>query len=208
MINVKVCGITNVADALQAAQVGVTYLGYILHAQTSPRQISPITAALIIAAVRRQYPTVKHVGVFVDAPAATINQITEQAGLDVVQLHGQESPELIQQLIAPFVWKAIVTNESDTLRQLIEQYQNKVDGLLFDAGQGSGQPLHSSILAALSTIPFANTTTILAGGIGPDTISHLLSRFRPTIVDLNSGVERAPGHKDMIKLAAVMQQLL
>ncbi|MBI2415667.1 MAG: phosphoribosylanthranilate isomerase [Candidatus Kerfeldbacteria bacterium] len=203
----KICGITNEADAFSAAQAGASYLGYILNAPTSPRYIRVNTAAAIIKRVRQIYPAVKHVGVFVDASSAVMDQVISQLQLDVVQLHGQESLQDIEQLIAPVIWKTVIVSTPDDLQQL-HLFQRSLarsacSAILLDSGQGSGQTIASTLLDQVTDF----STIILAGGITPDNVTELIQRYHPAIIDVNSGVEAVPGKKDIFKIKQLIQRL-
>lgn len=201
-MQVKVCGITNVEDALMAAELGVNYLGYIVNHTASPRYITPTAAAHIIRKIHKVYPHVRHVAVLVDPTTEECEELIQQLDVNVVQFHGSETPEFIQSM--PYVkkWKALEIHSPDDLAA-IDAYQPVVDGILLDAGKGSGEVITAELLQHLNIA----STFILAGGIGPDTIAERLQVCTPHIIDVNSGVEREPGKKDREKIMACLNIL-
>lgn len=199
-MRVKICGITNVADALMAAQASADYLGYILNYPASPRYVSSDQAKEIILTVRAHYPTVKHVGVFVDADLDNINTVTEQLLLDVVQLHGTESLEYIKNVEAPETWKTIELQTPSDL-QHIKTYSASpvVSAIVLDSGKGSGNVIADDLLGLIDT----GTKIVLAGGISSENVVTRIGLLQPDIIDVNSGVETQPGKKDAKKIQAL-----
>jgi phosphoribosylanthranilate isomerase len=178
---IKICGITNREDALAAVEAGATALGFNFYSK-SPRYISPDTAGEIGAGL----PVIK-VGVCVDAPDAS--EVAARAGIDVIQLHGSESPEQVP--VGLRVWKAFrVTPEWDA--SVLELYHT--EAFLLDGPMpGSGEAFDWTLASGLRKI-------ILAGGLGPDNVADAIRRVRPWGVDACSRLERAPGLKDYEKM--------
>lgn len=198
---VKICGITNEADAFAAAQAGASYLGYILLYPASPRCITVAQAKTIIGRVRQVYPLVKHVGVFVDRPVAEVQAVVNSTQLDVAQLHGEESDAYIQQLQAPAVWKTIEVNSPD---QLLRFHNFSASSALhLDSGKGSGKTIPTELLDQVNF----SQPIVLAGGVTPDNVRDLVERYHPTIIDVNSGVEIMSGKKDKQKITQLFQNL-
>ena len=203
---IKVCGITNVSDALVAAKAGARYLGYVLNYSASPRRLTAADALNIITAVRASYPKVQHVGVTVDLQAATINDLVRRLRLDVVQLHGVESIETVQAVRAPQIWKSTIIRSATDVDHILA-YLPHVQAVHLDAGRGSGRTIaHSLLKPAMEKISAAAMTdsagqssgaaaVVLAGGIAPDNIHEFLP-YRAVALDVNSGVESQPGKKD------------
>jgi phosphoribosylanthranilate isomerase len=189
---IKICGITSRQDALAAVEAGATALGFNFYPK-SPRYITPSAAAVIAAHVN-----VLKVGVFVDAPDAAA--VAEEAGMDVVQMHGAETPA--QMPVGTRVWKAFrVTPEWDA--SVMADYA--VEAFLLDGpSPGAGEVFDWRRVAGLRNI-------ILAGGLGPDNVSEAIRQVRPWGVDACSRLERAPGVKDYDKMRrfikAAMEQL-
>ena len=193
MIKVKICGITNIEDALAAVEAGADALGFVFF-ERSPRNISPEQA---VAIIRRLPPFVQTVGLFVNEELATVNSIADQCGLDVVQLHGEESPEFCAG-VRRRVIKAFRVKDSSSLDQ-IEDYN--IAACLLDAWSplahgGTGKTFNWEIAATAS----ASKCIILAGGLTPGNVADAVKAVRPYAVDVSSGVESAPGYKDKRKL--------
>lgn len=192
---------TQAAQVRAAVELGVDAIGMILHAD-SPRLITTEQAV----AIRQEVPAfVSLVGVFVDASASMINQATSDIGLDLVQLHGNESNDFGLSLDAPFI-KAIRVKDQNQLTTELKQYP-AARALLFDPyvkGQhgGTGTQLDTSLWPQRH-----GQKMILAGGLSPTNIANACRATSPYAVDLNSGVESAPGSKDLDLLAQAMQAI-
>lgn len=191
---VKICGITTLEDAHHAAACGADALGFVFF-PGSPRYVDPERAGGIIAGLP---PLVTTVGLFVNEAPARIREIAESCGLNVIQLHGDETPE--QCSIPPFrVIKAVRLGRNADLNQLDD---SPVAAVLLDAcvpGQfgGTGQRCDWEVAARLAE----SHRVILAGGLKPDNVAEAVRRVRPYGVDVSSGVERQPGQKDPEKVA-------
>lgn len=183
---IKICGITNRQDALAAVEAGATALGFNFYPR-SPRYVTPEKAAVIAAHVG-----ILKVGVFVDDPDAA--QIAEQAGMDVVQMHGSETPSQIPSNRR--VWKAFrVTPDWDPA--VLSDYP--VEAFLLDGpAPGSGASFDWRRAAGLPKI-------ILAGGLGADNVAEAIRQVQPWGVDACSRLERAPGIKDYVKMRSFIQ---
>jgi phosphoribosylanthranilate isomerase len=190
MTEIKICGITRIDDALCAAACGVDAVGFIFHA-ASPRCIAPERAKEIIAALPRGIATV---GVFVNREAEEVALTVDDCGIDLIQLHGDESPEYCRRFPPERVIKAVFPRTPENLRTL-ETYD--VRAFLTDfreAGRygGTGKRADWGLAARLGeTHPL-----ILAGGLCIENISEALAAVAPGAVDINSGCEKAPGIKD------------
>lgn len=192
MVKVKICGITNVEDALAASDLGVDALGFVFHKE-SPRHVSPDQAGEII---RRLPPFITTVGVFVDVPASEVEDIMRHASLNVAQLHGHELPEAC--VFGRRVIKAIRVKELSDLEPL-QHY--RVSAFLLDTYTqesfgGTGQIFNWDI--ALHAKQFGKI--ILAGGLNPDNVDKAVRWVRPYGVDVSSGVEERKGKKDRTKM--------
>jgi phosphoribosylanthranilate isomerase len=190
MVRVKICGITNHEDASTAVELGVDALGFIF--APSPRQITPEKARNIISAIP---PFVKTVGVFVDENSSTIRQITRFCSLDLVQLHGDESPEACDELM-PYTIKAFRIKDESSL-SAIRQYQGRVRAILFDTysekksgGTGKTFEWELAIRGKKEGMPI-----ILSGGLNPYNVERAISFVNPYAVDVSSGVEECPAKK-------------
>jgi phosphoribosylanthranilate isomerase len=198
MVKVKICGITNPDDALAAVEYGADALGFVFY-EKSPRYIIPETAAHIIKVLP---PFITTVGVFVDETKKKINEIIHVAGLNIVQLHGDESQEMCANWSR--VVKAFRIKEFTDLERLRDF---NVSAYLLDAYDpdlpgGTGQVFNWDI--ALEATKFGKV--ILAGGLNPDNIARAVTRVRPYAVDVSSGVEKTKGKKDMYKMKLLIER--
>lgn len=200
---VKVCGITNQHDAIQAVECGADALGFIF--ARSPRQV---TAEQVSAVLEVVPSSVLTFGVFVDEVAETVLSVVDSLGLDGAQLHGSESPEEVAYLSEriEYVIKAISVKERPVKEypvkerpvELTAPYERSWAVLVDGPRAGSGQPFDWSTLMGISP----STRLILAGGLDADNVAHAISLLEPFGVDVSSGVEQSPGQKDETKLRA------
>ncbi len=207
---VKICGITQVDQALAIAALGATDLGFIC-VPRSPRYLSPESLAPILQTLREQRVRVGTVGVFADADPVTIRSIVNQVGLSTVQLHGGESPQACQGLRlglpAVRLIKAIRVQTQEDLGRALT-YTPWVDALLLDAyhPDSLGGTGHTLDWAALSQFR-PPCPWFLAGGLRPDNIQTALANLSPDGIDLSSGVEQRPGWKDLTLVRTLFQAL-
>jgi len=193
-VKVKICGITQYDDAKIAVSVGVDAVGFIFYPK-SPRYINPLQAREII---KRLPPFVSRVGVFVNEVSETIKEIARQTGIDTVQLHGSESPELCAEL--PFTLIKAFSVGADFDVSMLDQYP--VNAYLLDTWSdsvpgGSGRTFDWAIAKSATQY---HHNIILAGGLGPTNIAEALETVQPYAVEFNSGVEIKPGIKNPRKM--------
>lgn len=198
MTEIKICGITNLDDAIFAAACGVQALGFIFYPQ-SPRYISPSDACAIITALPAE---VARVGVFVNEKPSDVRQIYDFCGLDYIQLHGDETPAYCRLFSAAHLIKAVSPKEEVDLEALSD-YQ--VHALLLDSRDaglygGTGRPANWELAVRVRK----NHRLILAGGLKEDNIAAALAAVFPPAVDINSGVEASPGRKDPNKVRRIV----
>lgn len=190
---IKICGLTNMEDALFAAGAGADYLGFIFVPGT-PRQTAPETVREI---VRGLPPGVKTAGVFRDAPAAEIRRIMVFCGLDAVQLHGRETPETAETLADEYeVWKALPFTSPSAV-ELSRRYSGCT--ILADSDKKDGACVWEAARRAAGF-----TRLFLAGGLNCGNIAAALAAVRPAGVDICSGVEKSPGIKDHGKITSII----
>lgn len=195
---VKICGMTRQQDMHACIDLGVDLLGFIFHPQ-SPRNISPRDVPDLSA-----FP-VRKVGVFVKQEAEEIARIMEAAGLDLAQLHGDQSVEACRAIGPSRVIKVfwpLRYEHGDDLRRDMDRFAPVCKAFLLDAGMQSGGHGTSLDFANLNIVD-PPRPWILAGGLGPANITRALE-CHPPGVDLNSGVETAPGIKDAEAIKQVM----
>jgi phosphoribosylanthranilate isomerase len=190
MTRVKICGITNLADARAAVEAGADAIGLVF--ADSPRQIDAATARAIVADLSR---ATIFVGVFRDTPLDVVNRVANQVGLDCVQLHGSESPEFCA-LVNRCVIKRFKIG-GDNLASESPRYRTFAS--LLDPGAGDGRTFDWNWAAGLPH------RIIVAGGLTPENVAEPIRLLRPFGVDVASGVESSPGRKDHQKMAAFIQ---
>ena len=202
MTKIKICGITNEADALFCAEAGADFLGFIF-VESSPRHIEPEKAGEIAKRLREVANPPKLVGVFQDASADYIREIHKVVALDLVQLHGIENDDEIRDLGMPAI-KTLHVGEA-----LPDTHPTpNAAWLLFDTyderrGGGTGRRFDWSLLATYErSKPF-----FLSGGLTPDNIVAAISLVRPDAIDVASGVEASPGVKDHGKVARLFERV-
>jgi phosphoribosylanthranilate isomerase len=195
---VKICGITRVGDALAAARLGAHAVGLVFHAG-SPRAVTPAQAREIINALP---PFVVPVGLFVNTDARTIRETLAAAPVQLLQFHGDETPDFCAGFGLPFLRAVRVRAETDLLQYAREFHAAK--GLLLDAWVegargGTGTTFDWSLIPGDLPAP-----VVLSGGLNPDNVEQAVRRVRPWAVDVSSGVESAKGIKDVRKMEAFM----
>ena len=200
-MQVKICGITNLADAQAAVAAGADYLGFIFYPK-SPRSITPKKAKEIIISLKS---SVKKVGVFVNASKSEIENITILCGLDIIQLHGEEPATLAEQLGSERVWKAFhITSTADIAKAATYPAAAiVVDTATANLRGGTGK-ICDWQLAAQAAEKF---TTILAGGIKAQNVQEAVAKVKPFAIDVASGVEASPGIKDHKKIEELFGEL-
>jgi phosphoribosylanthranilate isomerase len=193
MVKVKICGITNLDDALMAVEAGADALGFVFFG-ASPRHIFCEQAASII---RHLPPFVQTVGLFVNESLTKVNETTDRCGLDIVQLHGEEPPGFCA-AVRRRVIKVLRIKDASSLEP-IDDYP--VSAFLLDAWSptapgGTGKTFNWDIAKSAAQ----KGRIILAGGLTPENVSEAIRQVRPYAVDVSSGVESAPGKKDHAKV--------
>jgi phosphoribosylanthranilate isomerase len=192
---VKICGITNLDDAGVAVEAGADMLGLIFY-PPSPRYVTLEQARAIVASVPASLQTI---GVFVNEDAETVRRIAQTSGVQMVQLHGEESPELCQQLSCPVVktFRFTAQIQPEMMRQYtVAAYL--IEGFHADFYGGGGVLADWQRVATLHQYG----RIILAGGLTPENVGTAIRTVRPYAVDVCSGVEAAPGKKDWHKVRA------
>jgi phosphoribosylanthranilate isomerase len=198
---VKICGITRAADAAAAVEAGADAVGFVFW-RKSPRAIDPRTARAIAAGLP---PSIVRVGVFVDPLPAEAARIAEEAGLDVLQLHGSEPPDSLLDLPRR-CWKAVGVGRdfvaADALR-----YEGKAAGILLDA-RGDVAPGGTGLTfdwTLAREVRKRASFLLLAGGLDPENVAAAIRALSPDGVDVSSGVESAPGRKDQARVKAFVE---
>ncbi len=198
---VKICGITRPEDAYQAARLGADAIGLVFYAN-SPRAVGESQAADI---VRSLPPFVTTVGLFVDPVPTEVAAVLAKVPLDLIQFHGNESPEFCARFDLPYL-KAIRMRDGIDLATEQERYRDAC-GLLLDTYQ-SGLPGGTGESFDWGRVPEELAASIiLAGGLTPENVGAAIKQVRPYAVDVSGGVEAAKGVKDVAKMAAFIGEV-
>ncbi|MEQ1592301.1 MAG: phosphoribosylanthranilate isomerase [Thiobacillaceae bacterium] len=194
-VRVKICGITRLEDARQAVNAGADALGFVFY-DKSPRHVSAQDAAAISAALP---PFVTRVGLFVDAPADFVNSVLQTVPLDLLQFHGDETPDYCAQFGKSYI-KAVRVHAATDLLKCAADF-DAACGLLLDAyvpgiPGGTGESFDWALIPANFPKPI-----VLSGGLTPANVANAVQQTRPWAVDVSSGVELGKGIKDPDKVA-------
>ncbi|MCS7178143.1 MAG: phosphoribosylanthranilate isomerase [Anaerolineae bacterium] len=203
-VHVKICGITALDDARVAAQAGADMLGFLFYS-ASPRFVPPDQAAAMIRAIRREVPSIRCVGVFVNESLETVRQMVVRCGLDMVQLHGDESPADVSVLMEEGipVIKGFRLRNARVL-ETMRRYRPTVylvDAYAPDRPGGTGQTCDWALAARAREYG----PLLLAGGLTPENVAEAVRAVRPWGVDVASGVEARPGRKDPERVRRFIQ---
>ncbi|MDL1866114.1 phosphoribosylanthranilate isomerase [Betaproteobacteria bacterium PRO4] len=196
---VKICGITRLEDAMAAVQYGADAIGFVLWPQ-SERYISPEKAGQITKCLP---PFVQAVGVYVNPDKSWVETSSAAAGLDLLQFHGDESPDFCSQFSLPYIKAVRVRNGLDLLQYARRYGESR--GLLLDAYAagipgGTGHVFDWNLIPAELPLPW-----VLSGGLHPGNVAEAIGQTHPSAVDVSSGVEVAKGIKDIGKISVFMQ---
>jgi phosphoribosylanthranilate isomerase len=199
---VKICGIKTLRDAQMALDAGADYLGFNFYPK-SVRYIEKSACAEIAPVLKRKYPHVKCVGVFVNSPVEEVKDVLQTCSLDLAQLHGDETPEIFSAL-APYAFRAF-----RGIPAAVAGYERTdAPALLIDAAVrgvygGSGVTADWSAAAELAK----KYPLLLAGGLTPENVADAVRQVQPWGVDVASGVESAPGEKDAGKMVQFVKEV-
>lgn len=191
-MKIKVCGITNLSDALLCEQLGADAIGFVFYAE-SKRQIMPDEASEI---VKHLNPFTIKVGVFVDENPVLINAIVRTVGLNMVQLHGGETPEDISLIDVPVIKSFRVENNFDF--SVLEYYSGSfilLDSFDKEELGGTGKTFNWSVIPDK-----IKSKIILAGGINSENVEEVFNKVKPGAIDVSSSLEEFPGKKNKEKV--------
>jgi phosphoribosylanthranilate isomerase len=199
---VKICGIRRVEDALLAAELGASAVGFVFW-PASPRFVEPECAARIVDALP---PFVTSVGVFVDQTPAYVSEVARRLKLGAVQLHGRERLDAFADVPVHII-KAVAVGEDGAAEREIELLPSRV-AVLLDAHDpikrgGTGRTIEWTRAAAIAR----RRSVVLSGGLTADNVREAAATVRPGAIDVSSGVEAEPGVKDPAKLRAFFAAL-
>ena len=198
-LRVKICGITNIEDALLAQELGADAIGFIFY-QKSKRYVSPEIAESISKILS---PFLMKIGVFVNEKIEEINNISTRVKLNAVQLHGEESPEVIDKINLPVIKSFRINNEFDF--SILNKYKNVsflLDSFSKDEYGGTGKTFNWDLIPN----EFKNKI-ILSGGISIDNVEEVIIKISPSAIDVSSSLEEYPGKKDHQKLKQFFEKV-
>jgi phosphoribosylanthranilate isomerase len=220
MTVVKICGIKTLKDALAAIEAGADYLGFNFYPK-SVRFIEKDVCAEITSVLKREYLHIKLIGVFVNSSVEEVNDILETCSLDLAQLHGDETPEMLAALNGK-AFKAIRLSLSESVETSVHPFlhpltasvhplaKQSVDNpvMLIDASVkgvygGSGITADWTAAAELAK----KYPLLLAGGLTPENVAEAVRQVKPWGVDVASGVESTPGEKDAEKMVKFVKEI-
>ena len=189
-VRVKICGITNLADAQVAVEAGADALGFNFY-EKSPRFVSLKTAAEIS---RSLPPFTLRVGVFVNPSEELVRQAVGECSLNLLQIHGDEPPEFCTQF-GLMSMKAFRVRDAESLKELAKYHTDAwlLDAYVSDTFGGTGEKFNWHLAAEL---PKSGRPVFLAGGLTPENVAEAIRQVQPFGVDVSSGVESSPGRKD------------
>jgi phosphoribosylanthranilate isomerase len=194
----KICGITRIEDALAAVEAGADAIGFVFYPK-SPRAVSVQQARAIIAALP---PFISTVGLFVNASRCELNETLDAVPLDMLQFHGDETPEQCDGYHRPFI-KALRVQAGDDIAASCRLY-SRASGILLDTfvtgvPGGTGETFDWALIPSGLEKPI-----ILAGGLTSANVAQAITQVRPYAVDVSGGVEKSRGIKDHDKIRAFM----
>ncbi|WP_346399129.1 phosphoribosylanthranilate isomerase [Pseudomonas syringae] len=194
----KICGITRIEDALAAAEAGADAIGLVFY-PNSPRAVTVLQARAIIAALP---PFITTVGLFVNASRCELNETLDAVALDMLQFHGDETPEECDGYHRPYI-KALRVKAGDDIAGVCRTYRN-ARGVLLDT-YVEGVPGGTGETFDWALIPDdLDKPVILAGGLTSANVAQAIAQVRPYAVDVSGGVEKSKGIKDREKIRAFM----
>lgn len=199
-IRVKICGITNSADAKKSVLCGADAIGFVFY-PPSPRYISPQRALEIVATIP---PFITTIGLFVNTEPNDIKAILDLVPLAMLQFHGNETPKFCAQWGKPYI-KSFYPQKGKDIVSQIDSYQSACgvlfDSYLTDTPGGTGQTFD------WSCIPQIKKPVILAGGLTPKNLAMAIRKVHPYALDVSSSLEKTPGIKDSKKIFSFMEAL-
>jgi len=210
---VKICGIKSVAVAEQVGQLNPDLIGFVF--AKSKRKVTPEEAGEMIAAVRLSGSKALAAGVFVNPTLEQLEHAAKTAKLDVIQLHGEESPDFCmavkQRIQNTLLYKVFTVTDQHSEQAICDQldlYRGIADAIMLDtAGGGTGTTFEwERIPTYMDWAKRIGMPVLVAGGLTADNVTDLIERYRPDVVDVSSGVE-TNGEKDLLKIAAFIERV-
>jgi phosphoribosylanthranilate isomerase len=202
MVKAKICGITNLEDALLSYFAGADALGFVFY-KKSPRYIRPVKAANIARILPKN---IKLVGVFVDEKVSTVKKIAKLVGLDMLQFHGNESPEYCKKFKGYKVIKAFRVSKKEDLAKACcyKTYAYLFDSFSPGKAGGTGKRFNWKILEHAAKM---KPVVFLSGGLASGNVKQAIKLLKPDWVDASSSLELKPGKKDHQKIEKFIQAI-
>ncbi len=210
MTKIKICGIKTLKDAIAAIEAGADYLGFNFYPK-SVRFIEKSACAEISSVLKREHPQIKLVGVFVNSSVDEIKDILHTCNLDLAQLHGDETPEMLSafdgkafkaiRLLSPESFETSVYPFLQSVTPSVDNPALLIDAAVKGIYGGSGVTADWTAAADLAK----KYPLLLAGGLTPENVADAVCHVQPWGVDVASGVESAPGEKDAGKMKAFVR---
>lgn len=200
-VRVKFCGITRPQDGVTAAQVGVDAIGMVFH-EPSPRAVSCAQARAIVQMLP---PYLVKVGLFVNAEREVVERTLAEVSIDLIQFHGEESPEQCRGFARPYV-KAVRMRAGVSLAEIADRYHDAA-ALLLDAYEEGRYGGTGNTFDWVLAVEKCGKPVVLAGGLTPDNVAAAIAMAQPYAVDVSGGIEAARGIKDPAKMQAFMQEV-
>jgi len=198
---IKICGITRFEDALAACDAGADAIGLVFH-PASPRAISAEAARTLVMGLP---PLITVVGLFLDAQADVVRSVLERVPLGLLQFHGNESADYCERFPLRYIKAVAMGGEADPIAYAASH--PAAAGFLLDS-HGAGEQGGSGKAFDWDRIPkHFGRPLILAGGLGPGNVAEAVSQYHPYGVDVSSGLESAPGVKDVQRIKAFMREV-
>jgi len=200
MVKVKICGITNLEDALNSADAGCDALGFVFYKQ-SPRYITPEKASKII---RHLPPHILKIGVFVDGQEKTIRRVAKLCRLDMLQFHGEESPGFCARFADYKIIRAFRVKKKVDVKDILKYntFAYLFDTFIKSKRGGTGRKFDWNLVADMDGIGHA---VFLSGGLTAKNVKEALEIVRPDWVDVSSSVEIKPGKKEHKKVSEFIE---
>lgn len=206
-VRTKICGITNVQDALKASEAGADSIGLVFF-DKSARNVTIEQACKIVESLPA---FVTSTALFVNPSVEFVNEVIQKTKVDLLQFHGEEDESFCNQFSRPYI-KAIRIKEDTSLIEVVNQYKT-AQSVLFDTyvkgvAGGTGQSFNWQLLNDEVKKEIANTSIILAGGLTADNVAEAIKVTSPWAVDVSGGVEKSPGIKSKIEINKFIKETL
>lgn len=209
-VSVKFCGMKTLEDALYAISLGVSFIGFVLDVSASRRSVSKAHLFACASEIKKHSKGARVVAVTVDKTQEELDELADNEYIDILQLHGKESPEVCAGLKKKKeVWKAV--SDSDAAKKAFS-FRASASRILLDTGsarqKASGTSGAFNAFAIFAALNEQGIPLVLSGGLDAQNITTYLERLHPEIIDVSRGIENAPGEKSKEKMGEFMERVL